>query len=200
MAALAEALDAPAPKPRGRRRSGRLLGGAIVAGALAAGAFAAHQLGIPRRLDGALRPAGRAAQALVEDVREAVAPERKPKPGPSSSETTSRTPASIPHAAPTARTSTKPQPRPAAAAAPRPPKVALHVRTTPPGATVVRLDTRERLGKTPLAVDVARRAAQAWIELRLDGYAPVRFAVDLRKDSSANVSLRRAKKKTARRR
>jgi hypothetical protein len=84
---------------------------------------------------------------------------------------------------------------------PRPARVDLRVRTTPPGAAVVRLDTRERLGKTPLDVQVPRsKAARVWIEVRHDGYAPVRFAVDLREDAAANVTLRRLAKKPARKR
>jgi hypothetical protein len=74
------------------------------------------------------------------------------------------------------------------------------VKSTPPGATVVRLDTGKRLGKTPLRLEVPRRAATVWIQLRLEGYATVKFAADLREDVAANVTLRRAKRsKTARR-
>ena len=65
---------------------------------------------------------------------------------------------------------------------------------------MIRLDTGHRLGKTPLRVDVARKAATVWLQLRLEGYAPVKFAVDLRKDGAANVALRRLQKKPARHR
>jgi hypothetical protein len=44
-------------------------------------------------------------------------------------------------------------------------------------------------------VDVPRKAATVWIELRLDGYTPVKFAVDLQKDGAANVTLQRAPKR-----
>ncbi|HET7824962.1 MAG TPA: PEGA domain-containing protein, partial [Anaeromyxobacter sp.] len=67
------------------------------------------------------------------------------------------------------------------------------------GASIVRLDTGKRLGKTPLRVNVPRRAANVWLKLTLDGYAPVRFQVDLRRDNTANVALHGAKRKTARR-
>ena len=73
------------------------------------------------------------------------------------------------------------------------------MRSTPPGATVVRLDTGKRLGKTPLRARVPRKEATAWIELRLDGYAPVKFTVDLRRDSSANVTLKGATRRAKRR-
>jgi hypothetical protein len=78
--------------------------------------------------------------------------------------------------------------------------VELHVKSTPPGATIVRLDTGERLGKTPLRVNVPRRAASTWLQVRHDGYTPIRFEVDLRKDNAANVTLRHVAKKSARRR
>jgi hypothetical protein len=87
-----------------------------------------------------------------------------------------------------------------AASAPRIATVELHVRSTPPGASVVRLDNGQRLGKTPLRSDVPRKAATIWLQLRLDGYLPVKFAVDLRKDNAAAVTLRRAGKKPARHR
>ncbi len=75
------------------------------------------------------------------------------------------------------------------------PTVELHLRSTPAGATVIRLDTGRRLGKTPLEVNVPRKAATVWIQLRLDGYLPVKFAVDLLKDGAANVTLQRAAKR-----
>jgi hypothetical protein len=78
--------------------------------------------------------------------------------------------------------------------------VELDVRSTPAGAAVTRLDTGKRLGKTPLRVSVPRKEATAWIELALDGYSPVKFTVDLRRDSSANVTLRGARKSKTKRR
>jgi hypothetical protein len=65
---------------------------------------------------------------------------------------------------------------------------------------VVRLDTDERLGRTPLVVDVRRKEATIWLEMQLDGWRPVRFQVDLRKDNTANVEFLKASKRTARRR
>jgi len=64
----------------------------------------------------------------------------------------------------------------------------------------VRLDTGARLGRTPLRVNVPKRAANVWLKMTLDGYQPVRFVVDLRKDNTANVTFRGASKKAARRR
>ena len=60
------------------------------------------------------------------------------------------------------------------------------------GARVVRLDTNERLGRTPLKLDVRRKEATVWLEMALDGWHPIRFAVDLRKDNTANVEFKKA--------
>jgi hypothetical protein len=83
--------------------------------------------------------------------------------------------------------------------APAQPTVELRLKSTPPGATVVRLDSGRALGKTPLHLDVPRKAATVWFQLRLDGHTPVKFSADLRKDVAANVTLERAggKKKRA---
>jgi serine/threonine-protein kinase len=80
-----------------------------------------------------------------------------------------------------------------------PATVELDLRSTPAGASVVRLDTGKRLGKTPLRAKVARKEATAWIQLTLDGYAPVKFTVDLRRDSTANVTLKGATPRPKRR-
>ena len=76
--------------------------------------------------------------------------------------------------------------------------VELLLHSTPAGASVVRLDTGQRLGKTPLKVNVARKAATVWIQMAIEGYAPVRFTVDLRKDNKANVTLHGKKPKARR--
>jgi hypothetical protein len=77
--------------------------------------------------------------------------------------------------------------------------VELLLKSSPAGARVVRLDTKERLGRTPVRVDVPRKAATVWIEMTLDGWRPVRFAVDLRKDNTATVEFLRASRRTSRR-
>ncbi len=86
-----------------------------------------------------------------------------------------------------------------AAPAPAPrrvPTVELAVRTTPTGARVTRLDTGERLGRTPIRLNVPRKAATVWIQVALDGWTPIKFAVDLRKDNAANVTFQPAKRTT----
>ncbi|MGB8929832.1 MAG: PEGA domain-containing protein, partial [Anaeromyxobacteraceae bacterium] len=75
----------------------------------------------------------------------------------------------------------------------------LAVRSSPPGARVTRLDTGERLGRTPVRLNVPRKAASAWIQVALDGYQPIKFEVDLRRDSSANITFQAAKRATRRR-
>jgi hypothetical protein len=92
------------------------------------------------------------------------------------------------------------KPRAALPAAPkRPATVELAVRTSPTGARVTRLDTGERLGRTPVRLNVPRKAATVWIQVALDGYQPIKFAVDLRKDNSANITFQGAKRTTRRR-
>jgi hypothetical protein len=54
---------------------------------------------------------------------------------------------------------------------------------------VVRLDSGERLGRTPLRLDLPRRAATVWLRMALEGYAPVKFEVDLRRDVLANITF-----------
>jgi serine/threonine-protein kinase len=192
MAALADALRAPGPRSR-RTFLTRIV---PVAAALAIAGVAAARLGLPQRLSSAMKPAERAARELVQDAREAVLPKAGGNPPPASA-TARPPPSSAPARAPAKAAGPS---RSRSAAPPRAPTVELSLRSSPAGATVVRLDTGQRLGKTPLRADVPRKAAKVWVQLRLDGYAPVKFAVDLRKDASANVTLRRAAKKTAQRR
>jgi hypothetical protein len=87
---------------------------------------------------------------------------------------------------------------PARATPPRHATVELVLKSSPPGARVVRLDTNERLGRTPLKLDVRRKEATVWLEMSLDGWHSIRFAVDLRKDNTANVEFRKASHKTRR--
>jgi hypothetical protein len=208
MAALGEALRA-GPRPRRGARSVRLVAAWTAAAALVlAGAVA---LGAPRR-----------ALDVVEDAWRTFESRGKAQKGPAPSAPAARrelaasAPAEPATGSPPAARSAPPRagasepappaaraaapPRQVAAAAPaRPATVELVVRSTPAGASIVRLDTGKRLGKTPLRVNVPRRAANVWLKLTLDGYAPVRFLVDLRRDSTANVALHGAKRKTARR-
>ncbi len=103
-------------------------------------------------------------------------------------------------AAPAPRESEAPRAKaPARAPAARPATVELSLRSSPAGARVVRLDTGARLGKTPLRLNVPRKAATIWLQMTLDGYQPVKFTVDLRRDNGANVTFQGAKKGTRRR-
>ena len=80
------------------------------------------------------------------------------------------------------------------------PTVELLLRSTPPGARVVRLDTGERLGTTPLQ---GGRPAQGGVALGRDDarrVPKVKFEVDLRRDTTANVAFERASRRTSRRR
>jgi serine/threonine-protein kinase len=177
MAQLAEALEGPRSARR-RRLSLPALG---LAAAFAA-AIAAVKLDLPAR-----------ARGLFASAAEAVKAAGQSQPPPAAGSPASEGgPASPRHAASEPR---PPAPKPAARAT-----VEVHVRSTPSGATVVRLDTGKRLGRTPLRIDVPRKPGTVWLQLRLDGYLTVKFAADLREDVAANLTLRRAKRtKSARR-
>jgi len=196
MAALAEALRSPgrAERPAGHRR---LLAAAAAAALVVAGAAATLQLGLHRRAGAALDSAWHGLEAWV-------APRERP-PAAAPPRDTGRAEASPPPHVPHVPSPHAPPSH--AAVAPRPagkparvPTVELAIRSTPAGASVVRADTGERLGRTPLRVNVARKQANVWIEMKLDGYRPVRFTVDLRRDNKANITFQGVAKKAARRR
>ncbi len=196
MAALADALRAPR-KARAAARSRRRVGGAV-AGivALAAAAALAIRYDVPRQLRAAFKPAMRTVQSSVEGAKTAAEEAASKLAAPPTSTPTPTAPStSKPAAAPAAKAPA----RTASAAPARPATVELLLKSSPPGARVVRLDTNERLGRTPLRVDVRRKESTVWLEMTLDGWRPVRFAVDLRKDNTANVEFLRASKKLTRR-
>ena len=212
MAALAAALEGPRKPPQ----VARTVVLASIAVAAAAGVAAAVTLGVPRSVRQAGAAAASTAQSVVSrlsanssrpvpapptaptepDPGAGAGPERSGDPEAPARTRRAQAPVPTPRTAPS-----EPAPSTARRSAPSkpPPRqtVELRVRSTPPGATVVRLDTGRRLGKTPLDVAVPRKAATVWIELRLDGYTPVKFAVELLEDGVANVTLRRAPKRTS---
>jgi len=89
-------------------------------------------------------------------------------------------------------------PRPAPAPAVRP-EVEILLRSSPPGAKVVRLDTGHPVGTTPVRFEVPRRAASLWVEMSLAGFQPVKLEIDLRRDTTATVAFERTRAKAARR-
>jgi serine/threonine-protein kinase len=199
MAALAEALrerqDVRAPR-RSRRRlaaAAAALGAVGVAGALAV------RYDVPRQLRAGFQPAVRTVQGAAERARSAAAAAAVSA-TPSATATSTATPQTIPTATssptPAPPTVSGSPPRTPPRASVRPATVELLLRSSPAGARVVRLDTNERLGKTPLRIDVRRKASTVWLEMTLDGWQPVRFAVDLSKDNTANVEFRNPSRKT----
>jgi len=201
MSALGDALEAGGPIRKGGFPK-RLVGGAAAL-ALAAGlALLAWRWDVPGRLRATLEKAGRGWQTLRAESPK-PAPSPAPLPAAAPKHDAAPTPAREPEPPP--KRATEPAPAPAAAKAkpPAPPKrpatVELSVRTSPSGARVTRLDTGERLGRTPLRVNVPRKAATVWIQVALDGWAPIKFAVDLRKDNAANVTFQPAKRTRRRR-
>ncbi len=211
MAALAEALSAT--RASGRRWTGRAMVAAASL-AVAVGAAVAVRTTLQR---GALEPRSTPTPTPAHPERSAAAggaeskgiststpahPERSAAAGGAESKGIStRTPprTATATAAPTSRSTETPRsPSPASSrsthhpAAPRG-TVELYLRSSPAGAAVIRLDTGQRIGKTPLRVNVAGKEAVVWIQMALDGYQPVKFAVDLRRDNAANVTLRASK-------
>jgi serine/threonine-protein kinase len=183
MAALAEALRSPQRLVRAG-----LLGRAApfaAVGALGVGVWAAFASGVPGHVGDALGSGWRSLRGIASRAKEPA------------EELAARAKAAASAPAPRPAPTPSPPPR---AAEPRPATVALTLRSTPPGATVVRLDTGERLGRTPLHVKVARRAAHVWLRMSLEGRGQVKFAVDLRKDNVADIEFKRVKKTVRRRR
>ncbi|HEX9049013.1 MAG TPA: serine/threonine-protein kinase [Anaeromyxobacter sp.] len=222
MAALADALREPRKARAAQRSRRRVAGIAAAVAALALAAGLAVRYDVPRQLRAAFRPAMRTVQSSVEGAREdaketaqearAAASEAKAALERGAEDAAQRAgqaasklaapPAPTHPAQPAPSASQTSQPvakAPARATPPRHATVELVLKSSPPGARVVRLDTNERLGRTPLKLDVRRKEATVWLEMTLDGWHPIRFAVDLRKDNAANVEFRKASHRTGRR-
>jgi serine/threonine-protein kinase len=212
MAALGEALDAGGPL-RSEAFPRRLVGVAAAVALAGAGIGVAWHYDVPGRARLTYDKARRGWQTLGAQPPEPVGPpaSRETKPlapaavgsPPATPATTGAKHATAPAEAPASQPAPEPavtKPRAALPAAPkRPATVELAVRTSPTGARVTRLDTGERLGRTPVRLNVPRKAATVWIQVALDGYQPIKFAVDLRKDNSANITFQGAKRTTRRR-
>jgi hypothetical protein len=196
-----------------------MAGVAAGAAALALAAALAIRYDVPRQLRSAFAPAVRSMKSSVDEARTAAGDAATKLAAPQTSQTSPPDrekfaapppdrekfaaapaqpsppgPSPAPKATATATAKAPARPTPA-----RPATVELLLKSSPAGARVVRLDTKERLGRTPLRLDVPRKSATIWIEMTLDGWRPVRFAVDLRKDNTATVEFLRASKKTSRR-
>jgi serine/threonine-protein kinase len=198
MAALGEALAASGDPGGWRfpRWAVKPLAALLLAGGLAG---AAWYFDLPAKGRATLERARRGWQTLVEERKARLADPKKGAAEAAPAKGTEREPEP---AAEPPRRAAEPAPAPAKAAAPapkRPAKVELDLRSSPSGARVTRLDTGERLGRTPLKVQVNRKAATVWIQMTLDGYKPIKFTVDLRKDNSANVTFVGAKRTPRRR-
>ncbi len=202
MAALAEALRSPQPRAGPGLLSARAAAPYAAIAALGLGLWATFASGVPGRLGVTFGSGLRSLRAALPQVavpaadsaarpKAASAPAPAPAPTPTPKAPPSPPPKASP--SPSAKAPVTPPPRPAQA------RVELRLRSTPPGATVVRLDTGERLGRTPLSVKVARKAAVVWLRMSLEGRGQVKFAVDLRKDNVADIEFKRVKKTVQRR-
>jgi serine/threonine-protein kinase len=209
MAALGEALEAGGPiRATGSPR--RLVGLAAAVALVGAGVGVAWHYDLPVRARQTWDKARRGWQTLEAQSATAAAPggpEAKPAPttadvpaAPAAAKRTAPPPEPTPRPAPPEPVAARPKAPVAAPAAPkRAATVELAVRTSPTGARVTRLDTGERLGRAPVRLNVPRKAATVWIQVALDGYQPIKFAVDLRKDNSANITFQGAKRPSRRR-
>lgn len=109
---------------------------------------------------------------------------------------------SAPTSTPPRRDAHEPPPAPPSHPAPNPspavtaPRttVMLHVTTAPAGATVV-LDG-VRLGVTPFSAPVAMKTDDAWLKVRMHGYAAVKTRVSLDQDVRWDVQLRQLRSTT----
>jgi hypothetical protein len=191
MATLAEALRTKSGLKAGSDARSRLLPLAAAAALIGGLGWAAVRYGVPARLGGWLAPARRVAEAPAPVAKAAPAPEREPPARPPETRAPEPSPARAVAVAPP--TASRPR-------LPRPALVELDLRSKPQGATVVRLDNGELLGKTPLKVKVHRKPGDVAVRFTLDGYEPATASVDLQDGGRASVSLRRvAKKKGAKR-
>jgi len=187
MASLAEALRSSA-KDLGRGSAGRRLA-ALAAAILLAGAvaLAAVRYDLPR-----------AARSLAAEVMRRVAPRQGA--GPAQAVNVPRAAPSPPASSPAPGHGTRaagPSTTTAKSVAPqaahrrrRPERVELDLHSKPSGAWVIRLDTGEKLGTTPLHVKVRRGLGELALRFTLDGYQPATASVDLKSGGSANVTLR----------
>ena len=71
-----------------------------------------------------------------------------------------------------------------------PASVLLEVNSVPPGAWVVRTDSGEMLGRTPLATRLPRHPGELTLRLELLGHVPAFQRIALDADARANVRLR----------
>ncbi|HET6923254.1 MAG TPA: serine/threonine-protein kinase [Anaeromyxobacteraceae bacterium] len=87
----------------------------------------------------------------------------------------------------------RPEPAPARhARATHPATVDLDVRSSPMGAKVVRLDTGELLGRTPLRLKFYQKQRAVALRFTLDGYEPAKASASLKSDGRVSVALRKS--------
>jgi len=109
-----------------------------------------------------------AAAAFV--VLPSLAPASEPAPKPTPTPTPTPTPIPVP----------EPPPTPPPAPTPAPDKVTVRIVSSPPGAVIYRMPKQLRIGTTPLVQQWPREDGSADLELRKDGFEPMRVSIDLR--------------------
>ena len=187
MDALAEALRSAAGiTGRGWRVPWK---GLAAAAALLAAGYAAWRTDLLRkarplagRVGSEVSEAARTAQSAVESAVSATPEPPRPKPA-------------SPRPAAPAKES-RPGPAPARQAkATQPATVDLDVRSSPPGAKVVRLDTGELLGRTPLKLKFFQKQREVALRFTLDGYEPAKASASLKSGGRVSVTLKKSPRK-----
>ncbi len=210
MAALADALRSGVGLSRHVPRAPWL--GLAAAAAVVAAGYAAWRAGLPRKVGSLVHRAGTEVGSAARSATGAASgPARSPaeaarvaKPAPSREPASAREGREVPReahpgGAPRETRAREAQREPAAreaapakhAKATRPPTVELELRSTPPGAKVVRLDTGELLGRTPLRVKVPQKPREVRLRFTLDGYDPGSASANLRSGGKVSVTLKK---------
>ncbi|HEU4384593.1 MAG TPA: protein kinase [Anaeromyxobacteraceae bacterium] len=204
MHALAEALRAALGLPgRALQIPWKLLAAAALLLAVGYGVWRSELFRkakpIAGRVGTEVSEAARTAQNAVEDAVSATPEAPRPKPAARES-APPREPAAPREGAPPRPAAPskdkRPEPAPAKQAkATHSAVVDLDVRSNPPGAKVVRLDTGELLGTTPVKLKFYQKPHQVALRLTLDGYEPARATASLKSSGKVSVTLRKTPRK-----
>jgi hypothetical protein len=173
--------------------------GLAAAAAVAVAGVAAWRVGLPGKLK--LKPlvgrvgsevseAARSASSAVSSAVSSTPEPPRPKAAPP------REPAREAREAPRESRSREAHREAAAPAkhakATRPATVDLEVRSSPPGAKVVRLETGELLGRTPLRLKFYQKQRAVALRFTLDGYEPAKASASLKSDGRVSVALKKS--------
>jgi serine/threonine-protein kinase len=137
------------------------------------------------RVGSEVTEAARTASSAVSSAVSATPEPPRPKPAPPRE----AAPARQSRPAPTRES--RPEP-PRQAKATKPATVDLELRSSPPGAKVVRLDTGELLGRTPLKLKFYQKQREVALRFTLDGYEPAKASASLKSGGKVSVTLKKS--------